>query len=245
MKSFLLASVALAGLALGTPTPTIDKRATTFCGQWDSLQTGSYIVYNNLWGESAGSGSQCTTVQGLSSSKLAWSTSWSWSGGSYNVKSFANAVVSLTAKQLSAIKSIPTTWTYTYTGSNLVADVAYDMFTSSSASGSSEYEIMVWLAALGGAGPISSSGSPIATPTIAGVSWKLYDGYNGAMHVYSFVASSQVTNFSGDLKAFLTYLNTNRGMPTSQYLTSLGAGTEPFTGSNAVLTTTAYSVAVN
>jgi xyloglucan-specific endo-beta-1,4-glucanase len=127
----------------------------------------------------------------------------------------------------------------------MVANVAYDLFTSSSASGSSEYEVMIWLAALGGAGPISSSGSPVATPTIAGVSWKLYEGWNGNMHVYSFVASSQVKSFSGDLKAFLTYLTSNFGMSSSQYLTSLGAGTEPFTGSNAVLTTTAYSAVVN
>ncbi|KAI3327845.1 glycoside hydrolase family 12 protein [Xylariaceae sp. AK1471] len=245
MKSFILASAALASLALATPTPTIDKRATTFCGQWDSVQTGSYIVYNNLWGKDAGTGSQCTTLNSLSGNSVAWSTSWSWSGGSYNVKSYANAVVQTAAKKISAISSIPSTWKYTYTGSSMVANVAYDLFTSSSASGSSEFEIMIWLAALGGAGPISSSGSPVATPTIAGVSWKLYDGWNGNMHVYSFVASSQVTNFSGDLKAFLTYLGSNFGMSSSQYLTSLGAGTEPFTGSNAVLTTTAYSAVVN
>ncbi|KAI0517311.1 family 12 glycosyl hydrolase [Xylaria bambusicola] len=243
MKSFILA--ALAGLALATPTPTVDKRATTFCGQWDSAQTGSYIVYNNLWGASSGTGKQCTTVNGLSSNSVAWSTSWSWSGGNYNVKSYANAVVQTSAKRISAISSIPTTWKYTYTGSNMVANVAYDVFTSSSSSGSSEYEIMVWLAALGGAGPISSTGSPIATPTVGGVSWKLYEGYNGAMHVFSFVASSQVTNFSGDLKNFLTYLNQRNGLSTSQYVTSIGAGTEPFVGSNAVLTTSAYSITVN
>ncbi|KAI1745598.1 family 12 glycosyl hydrolase [Xylaria scruposa] len=245
MKSFILASAALAGLALATPTPTVDKRATTFCGQWDSVQTGSYIVYNNLWGQSSGSGSQCTTVNGLSGNSVAWSTSWSWSGGQYNVKSYANAVVQTSAKKISAISTMPTTWKYSYTGSNMVANVAYDLFTSSTASGSSEYEVMVWLAALGGAGPISSSGSPVATPNIAGVSWKLYDGYNGNMHVFSFVASSQVTSFSGDLKAFLNYLTSNQGMSTSQYVTSIGAGTEPFVGSNAVLTTTAYSISVS
>lgn len=112
MKSFALAPAVLAGLALATPTPTIDKRATTFCGQWDSLQTGSYIVYNNLWGQDAGTGSQCTTVNSLSGSSVAWSTSWSWSGGDYNVKSYANAVVQTSAKQISAISSIPTTWKY-------------------------------------------------------------------------------------------------------------------------------------
>ncbi|KAI0388824.1 family 12 glycosyl hydrolase [Xylariaceae sp. FL0594] len=250
MKSTFILASALAGLALAAPapTPTVDKRATTFCGQWDSAQTGTYTVYNNLWGKDSGSGSQCTTLNGLSSSgngAISWSTSWSWSGGPYSVKSYANAVVKTTAKKISAISSIPSTWKWSYTGNNIIANVAYDLFTSSSASGSSEYEVMVWLAALGGAGPISSSGSPVATPTIAGVSWKLYDGWNGNMHVFSFVASSQVPNFSGDLKAFLTYLSSHNGLSTSQYLTSLGAGTEPFTGSNAVLTTSAYSAVVN
>lgn len=117
-----------------------------------------------------------------------------------------------------------------YTGSSIIADVAYDLFTSSTATGANEYEIMIWLAALGGAGPISSTGSPVATPTINGVSWKLFKGPNGSTTVYSFVASSQVNSYSGDLKNFLTYLSTNQGYPLSQYLLSVGAGTEPFSG---------------
>ncbi|KAI1438930.1 family 12 glycosyl hydrolase [Xylaria sp. CBS 124048] len=256
MKSLIPASL-LATLALAlatpipiptpTPTPTLQTRSTTLCGQWDSLQTGPYIVYNNLWGESAAtSGSQCTTVDSLSGeNSISWSTSWSWAGGQFNVKSYANVVVQAAVKQIDAIASIPTTWEYSYTGNGMVADVAYDMFTSSSAGGSSEYEVMVWLAALGGAGPISSSGSPVATPDIAGKSWELYDGFNGATHVFSFVASSEITNFSGDILDFLDYLTSNEGMSTSQYLTSIGAGTEPFVGSDAVLTTTAYSIAIN
>lgn len=104
------------------------------------------------------------------------------------------------------------------------------MFTSSSATGSNEYEIMIWLAALGGAGPISSTGSPVATPTIDGVTWKLFSGPNGATTVYSFVAESETSNFSGDLLNFYKYLESSQGFPSSQYLLSIGAGTEPFTG---------------
>ncbi|KAI1337329.1 family 12 glycosyl hydrolase [Xylariaceae sp. FL0016] len=246
MRSALFASSALLGLALATPTRTVDKRATTFCGQWDSQVTGDYTLYNNLWGEdNADSGSQCTTLDSLSGSSLAWSTSWSWSGGSSSVKSYANVVYSFTATALSSISTIPSTWSWSYTGSNIVADVAYDLFTSSTAGGDAEYEIMIWLAALGGAGPISSTGSPVATPTLAGATWNLYDGYNGDMHVFSFVAASEQTAFSADLMDFIDYLTANEGLPTSQILNSLGAGTEPFTGSDAVLTTTAYSVSVS
>jgi xyloglucan-specific endo-beta-1,4-glucanase len=89
---------------------------------------------------------------------------------------------------------------------------------------------MIWLATLGGAGPISSTGSPIAAPTIAGFSWKLYKGPNGSMTVYSFVAMSQVTSFSGDLLLFIKYLESSWSYPSSQYVKSIGAGTEPFKG---------------
>lgn len=101
---------------------------------------------------------------------------------------------------------------------------------------------MIWLGALGGAGPISSTGSPIATPSLAGSSWKLYNGKNGQMNVFSFVASSNVQSFSGDLMAFVNYLSSNNGLSKSQILQSVGAGTEAFTGSNAVFTTTGYSL---
>lgn len=135
-------------------------------------------------------------------------------------------------------------YSYTYSGTP-VADVAYDLFTSSSASGDSEYEIMIWLAALGGAGPISSSGSAVATTTIGGVSFKLYSGPNGSTTVYSFVADSETTSFDADLMDFFSYLEQNQGFSTSQYLTTVQAGTEPFTGSDAVLTVSEFTVSVS
>lgn len=240
---FLFASLALAAPA---PDKTLQKRAaTTICGQWDSVVTGTYTVYQDLWNEaSATSGSQCTTVDSLTGNTIVWSTSWSWAGGSNQVKSYANVALTTTGVQIKSISSIPTVWHYSYTGTSLVADVSYDIFTSSTSTGSNEYEIMIWLAALGGAGPISSTGSAIATPTINGVKWNLFSGPNGATTVYSFVAQSQVTSFSGDLLLFFTYLESNNAYSSSQYITTLEAGTEPFTGSSAVLSVSAYSVSI-
>ena len=99
--------------------------------------------------------------------------------------------------------------------------------------------------------------------TIAGTSWSLYKGPNGSTTVFSFVASSQVANFSGVVKAFFTYPIASQGLSSSQYLTSVGAGTgkyngsrlsravtsanaslEPFTGSNAKFTVSAYSMVI-
>lgn len=184
------------------------------------------------------------------------------------MKSYPNVVVDSSGQQISAISSMPSTWSWTYEGDDIVADVAYDFFTSSTAGGSNEFEVMVWLAALGGAGPISSKclhfrlyicvaddrvpGSygadgaavPVATADIAGQSWKLYKGPNGQMTVFSFVATSTVNDFSGDMKDFFDYLAENQDYDESQYLLSAGAGTEPFTGSDAVFTTSEYSIAV-
>ncbi|KAF7117015.1 hypothetical protein CNMCM5793_005662 [Aspergillus hiratsukae] len=231
-------------LALSLTAATA-QAATTFCGQWDSVTEGNYILYNNLWGESsATSGSQCTTFESLSGNTIVWNTKWSWSGGQGQVKSFANAALQFTPKTLSSISSIDSTWKWSYSGSNIVADVAYDMFLSTSPSGSHNYEIMVWLAALGGAGPISSTGSPIATPTINGIKWNLYLGPNGSMQVYSFVAQSTTQSFSGDMLDFFNYLESNQGLSSSLYLVDVQAGTEPFSGSNAVLTVSDYSASV-
>jgi xyloglucan-specific endo-beta-1,4-glucanase len=161
-----------------------------------------------------------------------------------HVKSYANVVTKISQKALSSIKSLPSSWIWSYTGSNIIANVSYDLFTSSTATGSAEYEIMIWLSAIGGAGPISATGSPIATVTLAGKSWKLYNGKNGQMNVFSFVAVNEVKSFKGDLMEFANYLTSKQGMPKSQILQSVGAGTEPFSGSNAVLTTSAYNVSL-
>lgn len=103
---------------------------------------------------------------------------------------------------------------------------------------------MVWLSALGGAGPISSTGSAVATPSIADSTWSLYSGTNGDTTVYSFVASSDIDSFDGDLNDFFTYLVDNEGVSDSLYITKLQAGTEPFTGTDAVFSTTEYTISV-
>lgn len=100
-----------------TRTQPLEKRATTVCGQWDSVQTGGYTIYNNLWGRDSGTGSQCLTVDGIYSGLVRWSTSWSWSGGPYNVKSYPNAVLQAPAARVSAISTMPSKWQWRYVSS--------------------------------------------------------------------------------------------------------------------------------
>ncbi|GIJ92698.1 hypothetical protein Asppvi_001976 [Aspergillus pseudoviridinutans] len=242
-------SLSIPVLSLGVLGSAVSGSALSkrdLCGQWDSVSAGAYTIYQNLWGEaSATSGWQCTGLDYQGGNVISWHTSWNWQGAPSSVKSYANAGYTFGARQLSSISSIPTVWKWSYTGSNIVADVAYDIFTSYSPGGSAAFEIMIWLAAIGGAGPISSTGSPIATVTIAGTAWNLFKGPNGATTVFSFVAHSEQTSFNADILDFFKYLIQSQGLPSSLYVSGIAAGTEPFLGSNAQLTTGEYVITVN
>jgi xyloglucan-specific endo-beta-1,4-glucanase len=132
-----------------------------------------------------------------------------------------------------------------YAGSNIVGDISYDIYLGHTATGQASYEVMIWLASLGGAFPMSYTSDAIATLTIAGTSFHLYKGPrggHGASTIFTFVADSDRSSYSGDLLDFFQYLVDNAGVSSSLYLQSIGAGIEAFTGSNVVFRTTAYSM---
>lgn len=82
--------------------------------------------------------------------------------------------------------------------------------------------------------------------TLAGQTWDLYKGPNGQMTVFSFLPANgkQIKSFKGDVNDFLKYLTKNQGLSSSQFLKSVGAGTEPTLGDKAVFTTSKYEVTV-
>ncbi|RLN62177.1 hypothetical protein BBP00_00004934 [Phytophthora kernoviae] len=240
MKFFIAATIAALGAAA---SPVF---AEEFCGLWDTTTTGDYILYNNLWGAfDDPSGGQCTGLDSSDGSTIAWHTSFNWAGTSWQVKSFANAALQFEPVQLADVKSIPTTieYDYKYDG-KIVTNVAYDLFTSSTPKGKVEFELMVWLAALGGAWPLSSSGKPVKNVTVSGTDFNLYQGVNGNTTVFSYVAVNSPSSFTADLKEFADVLPAEGGLNSTQYLTHVQCGTEPFIGTNATLTVSKYSAAV-
>ncbi|KAJ5894724.1 concanavalin A-like lectin/glucanase [Penicillium taxi] len=219
---------------------------SSICTQNDIITTTSFILFNNLWGEDqATSGSQCTYLDAEGDGWIAWQTAWTWASGSTSVKSYANAVLNIGARQLSTISSIPTTWNWSYSGTDIVADVSYDIMlsTEDSTTASHSYEIMIWLASFS-AEPIGYSSGPIAYPSIGGITWTLYQGTND-WDVFSFVAPETIENFSGDVNDFFTYLIDYQGVSSSNYLQTVGAGTEPFDGTDAWFTTTLYTASLS
>lgn len=224
---------------------------TLLTGQYSCASAGNYELCQNLWGESAGTGGQNSTLVSASGSSISWKTSWTWANGPNNVKSYAN-VESNNVKgvQLSSIQSVPTSWSweYEYSSSGIRADVSYDIWLGTTSNGApassaSSYEIMIWLSGLGGIQPI---GSQITSGTqIGGHSWNLWSGPNQNWHVYSFVsASGNINDFSSDLNDFFKWLEENEGVASSQYLQAIQSGTEAFTGS-ANLVISSYSVSLN
>lgn len=134
-------------LAFMTLFSVAAAQTQTLCSQYASATSGAYSVNNNLWGESAGSGSQCTYVDSISSSGVSWSTTWTWSGSSSSVKSYANSDFALDKMLVSQISSIPTSVQWSYDTSNINADVSYDLFTAADINHdtySGDYELMIW-----------------------------------------------------------------------------------------------------
>lgn len=117
----------------------------------------------------------------------------------------------------------------------MISNVSYDLWLAPSASAKNQYEIMIWVGAYGGAGPISSTGSAIATVNIAGSSWKVFKGKNEDVTVFSFVAAKNIGNFNADLNQFFKYLTSKQGISNNMVITSLQAGTEPFEGESELL----------
>jgi len=103
----------------------------------------------------------------------------------------------------------------------------------------------VWLSGLGGIQPVGS----LLTSNIEidGYTWNLWSGPNSNWEVYSFIPATtgtSITSFNTNLLPFFTYLVDNEGVSTSLYLNAIQTGTEPFTGT-ATLDTTTFSVALN
>ncbi|KAI0506211.1 endoglucanase [Xylaria bambusicola] len=221
----VLAASALASLA----------SAQSLCDQYGYFASSGYYVNNNAWGKDAGSGSQCTYIDKVLSPGIQWHTDWNWSGGDNNVKSYPYSGRTLSSKKIvSSIGSMPTKAEWAYAGSNLRADVAYDIFTAADPNhdtSSGDYELMIWLAKKGNVQPIGSS---TGTVNVAGRNWDLWVGYNGPMKVFSFVAPQEIAVFESDVKPFFNHIASAQGYPaSSQYLTTFQFGTEPFTGNNA------------
>lgn len=127
---------------------------------------------------------------------------------------------------------------------DITGDVSYDAFLAPECNGPGDkhpYEIMVWLAALGGLNPIGTAGPTVQIGSSSFVLWSGTNSQTGSQ-VFSFVAAKTMNTFDGDLMDFFNYLTKNNGVDAGLMLTTVQAGTEVGTGS-ATFTSSKYSIA--
>ncbi|KAL8716432.1 MAG: hypothetical protein Q9220_000339 [cf. Caloplaca sp. 1 TL-2023] len=234
--------------SLAAPSQYYPRAAASSCDQYTPITSGSYEVQNDAWGAIPG-GSSCVQLGSNSSSSgsLSWSTNFNWGGDKNAIKAYPNAQAASNTpcKPLNQYNTMPSSWSWSYDSASITGDVAYDAFLNADCNGPGDphtYEVMIWLAQLGGLNPIGSpTGSPVQ---VAGSSWTLWKGTNTqtGTTVFSFVTAGGTKNdFNGDLMGFFDYLTQSQGVDGGLKMTSMQAGTEVSVGAGT-FTTSGFSI---
>lgn len=241
--------------AAGSAANAVDRQCEAFA----EIPMGRYWVNNNLWGQDAGSGTQCVEDTYRNGEAIGWRTDWDWTGEPYQVKSYASAVLGWhwgwksddtgLPVRLSSGTPVPSAWDYSVSTDGTAA-VNYDLWLHDVAApdwaDDPVDEVMIWLSAHGGAGPI---GNRVDTVRVAGQSWDLYrgeildDAGDHMWWVHSFVHTNGTTSFDADLTEFTDTLVQRGDLRAEQYLSSVQAGVEVFQG-RGELNTEAYRTTV-
>jgi hypothetical protein len=223
------------GAGAATLAVAAPASAASMCEQYGSVKAGSYVIQNNRWGTDA---EQCieTTSNGFKITRQDGVGNTSGAPVSYpsiflgcHYGNCSNG--SPLPAQVGKISSAPSSISLTYPSSGTY-DAAYDIWLNADTdvSGVQDTEIMIWLNRQGQIQPI---GSPTGTANIAGRSWQVWTGSNGANNVVSYLATSlPVTSLSFDVMDFVkdTFSRGSQYGNTSWYLTSIQAGFEPWIG---------------
>ncbi len=243
----------------GSPT----AYGSPVCAPQDTLgevtvlgQTSLYAVQNNV---NVGGTPQC--VQATAGGTCAGFTATLQYGAlmGSNVQSYPSMIYGWqagafyggyrTAKQLSAISSVPTSWSFvTPPGGGNKWDAAYDIWfdtnAAPAAAGGSSVELMIWQNYSGN----QPAGSQIGTKTINGASYQVWTGtVNSWRYIAYRLAAPNSNPVNFDLNNFFKDAETeNVGLSTSSYLLGIQAGFEVTSlPEGASMSTNSFSVSVN
>ncbi len=224
---------------------------------------GKYVVMNNNY---SGNGSQTITVTptGFTITERTGSTSTSGAPLAYPAVylgcHYSNCSPSSPLPvQIGTITSATSSIDYTYPGDGSdIYDASYDIWMDPApkTTGVNQQELMIWFNEQGGVQPISYSydsqgvAVPIATITVDGVDWNVYQGNNGANNVLSYLAVTPITSLADfDVLEFIddTMIRTAdfaEPVTDAWYLTSIQAGFEPWSG-GVGLSVNSFDASVN
>ncbi|MEV0460072.1 GH12 family glycosyl hydrolase domain-containing protein [Catellatospora methionotrophica] len=232
IASAIALTVAATAVSLLAAQPA---QAATICEQYGTTVAGNYVIQNNRWGTSA---TQCINTTGNGFSITQQDGVGSTSGAPVSYPSiflgchYTNCSPgSPLPKQLSTIGTAPSSISYSYPGSGTY-NASYDIWLNAdtNVSGVQDTEIMIWFNRQGSIQPI---GSQTGTASIAGRSWAVWTGSNGANNVVSYLFTGSVINsLSFDVMDFVrdTFTRGSQYGTNNWYLTSVQAGFEPWVG---------------
>src|SRR5882762_4980482 len=240
-----LTASSLVGVVAAGPA----RADTTICDKFGSttIQSGRYIVQNNVWGAST---TQCLNVT---------STGFSITRADHNLPpggapaSYPSIYAGCHYGNCSAGSSLPmratdsrfasvrTSASLSYPNSG-TWDAAYDIWFDPTARTNGQNtgeEIMVWTNDRGGIAPV---GHQVATVNLAGGTWNVWEG-NIGWNVVSYVRTAATGSVSFAVNTFFND-TVNRGFAQrSWYLTSVQAGLEPHqSGAGFAVNSFSYSV---
>ncbi|KNZ52232.1 hypothetical protein VP01_3641g4 [Puccinia sorghi] len=204
---------------------------------WQKLSLAQNLnLYQNVWQSdkvSAGGKSQITCSK-FNGASLSWSNTFAFPCAPQDknqVKTYANAAWAGKPIQLTAVQSFKSSWNWTLTQASpdLVMDVSYDIFLTT----------QIWPAAVGGAKP---SGTLAGVLKVGTYEFEVWQGTVN-VPVISLIPSNPQTRYTGfqaDLKAILLQLQAY-GLSKDEFVLSVGAGIEVFTGSGK-FDTSSYTI---
>ncbi len=266
MKEKQVYARAVIRLAVGVLTVIslpLGAHASCVTGKFTDVAQGSYELQTDEWGLQNDTGGYEEVCTG-SSSNGSWSSIWNWATGAGGIKAYPSIFRGWQdggtyspdhggfPVLLSTSPNLPTSVAFSMTGNNQY-DSSYDVFFINTASPNSNTaisaEMMVWLSYSGNnpAGQQMYSGV-----TLGGVSgtWNVWvqpaSGSNWP--IYSFVRTSQVTSYSGNLQPFTYFLTNTKGvLSNSLYVADIQFGTEIIqsNGANGSISVSSFSASAN
>ncbi|NAS27030.1 hypothetical protein GT755_35860 [Herbidospora sp. NEAU-GS84] len=235
MRRIALVAALLGGFVLFGVTPA--QAAPVICEKYGSttVQSGRYVVINNVWGAST---SQCIDVNqagGFTIQSANHNNATNGAPASYpaiyagchyaNCSTGSNLPMQASSGNFGNVRtsvsmSYPSTGTW---------DAAYDIWfdpTPRTDGQNTGAEIMIWLNHRGSVQPV---GSQVGTVNLAGGTWQVWFG-NIGWNVISYVRTSAASSIDFAVNTFYSDA-VNRGYAQrSWYLTSVQAGFEPWVG---------------
>jgi glycosyl hydrolase family 12 len=229
-----VAAVGVLAAAASTTAASPAKADTTLCDRYATTTIqGGYIVQNNRWGTNAtqcinvtNTGFRITQQDGVSSTSGAPTAYPSVYWGCH----YANCTSGFSPIQANSSRfaGLSTNVSMSYI-SNGYWDAAYDVWfdpTPRRDGQNTGAEIMIWLNHLGPPQPV---GSKVATVSLAGGTWDVWQG-NIGWNVVSYVRTSAADSAGFPISAFYDDAVSRGYANRSWYLTSVQAGFEPWTG---------------